>query len=143
MSSVTDDTTSDKGIAPKKDESEAAPRSRRPRRRPPVSAKQIKAGSDAVRNRIASVIWIVAVICAVVLALAALLTALDQANQQNSVVQWLTDTADVLAGPLAGPNGSPGIFDFSTDAKDALANWGVAALAYLIIGRVVDRIIRP
>jgi hypothetical protein len=142
MSSVTDDTTSDKGIA-KKDESEAAPRSRRPRRRPPVSAKQVKAGSDAVRNRIASVIWIVAVICAVILAFAALLTALDQANQQNSVVQWLTDTADVLAGPLAGPKGSPGIFDFSTDAKDALANWGVAALAYLVIGRVVDRIIRP
>jgi len=142
MSSVTDDTTSDKGIA-STDESEAAARSRRPRRRSPVSAKQVKAGSDAVRVRIASVIWIVAVICAVILALAALLTALDQANQQNSVVQWLTDTADVLAGPLAGPKGSPGIFDFSTNAKDALANWGVAALAYLVIGRVVDRIIRP
>jgi hypothetical protein len=142
MSSVTDDTTSDKGIAPK-DESEAAPRSRRPRRRPPVSAKQVKAGSDAVRNRIASVIWIVAVVCAVILALAALLTALDQANQQNPVVQWLTDTAEVLAGPIGGQNG--GIFDFgrSEEAKNALANWGVAALAYLVIGRVVDRIIRP
>jgi hypothetical protein len=142
MSSVTDDTTSDKGIAPK-DESEAAPRSRRPRRRPPVSAKQVKAGSDAVRNRIASVIWIVAVVCAVILALAALLTALDQANQQNSVVQWLTDTAEVLAGPIGGQNG--GIFDFgrNEEAKNALANWGVAALAYLVIGRVVDRIIRP
>lgn len=143
MASVTDDTTSDNKTSPK-DDGEAG---KKTRRRPRVSAKQVahgaKVGSDAVRSRIASVVWIIAVICAVILALAAILTALDQANEQNVVVQWLGDAADALAGPLAGPQGSPGVFDFSTDARDALANWGLAALVYLIVGRVLDRIIRP
>jgi hypothetical protein len=49
----------------------------------------------------------------------------------------------VLAGPAGDQNG--GIFDFGPkdEAKNALANWGVAAIFYLVVGRLLDRIIRP
>ena len=39
-----------------------------------------------------------------------------------------------------------GIKDFSgknAETKEALLNWGLAALAWLIGGRILDRIIRP
>ncbi len=146
MASVADDTTSDKATPPK-DEGDTGEKSGRTRPRPRESAKQVahgaKVGSDVIRSRIASVIWIIAVVCAVILAFAAVLTALDPANEQNSVVQWLTSTADVLAGPLGGKDG--GIFDFGNndDAKNALANWGLAAVLYLVLGKVLDRVIRP
>jgi hypothetical protein len=146
MSSVTDDTTSGKEITP--DEGEAGTKSRRPRRRPRVSAKQVahgaKVGSDAIRSRIASVVWLVAVLFAAVLALAAILVALDPVDKQNSVVEWLTGAADVLAGPAGNESG--GIFTFESanaQAKNALANWGIAAVFYLVVGRVLERIIRP
>lgn len=146
MSSVADDTTSGKGTTPK-DAGETGDGSGRTRRRPRVSAKKVahgaKVGTDLIRSRIASVVWLVAVVCAAILALAAVLIALDPANEQNSVVQWLTGTADVLAGPAGGADG--GIFDFgrNEEAKNALANWGVAALFYLVAGRLLDRVIRP
>jgi hypothetical protein len=141
MSAVTDDTTS--GKQTEHEEGNA----KKPRRRPRVSARKVahgaKVGSDAIRSRIASVVWIIAVVFAVILALAAVLVALDPANEQNAVVEWLTNTASVLAGPAGDQNG--GIFDFgrNEEAKNALANWGIAALFYLIVGRVLDRIIRP
>jgi hypothetical protein len=150
MSAVSDEKASGKEAAARPEEEtgreESGAKSNR-RRRPRVSAKQVahgaKIGTDAVRSRIASIVWLVAVACAVVLALAAVLTALSPANQDNSVVEWLTSSADVLAGPLGGADG--GVFDFgrNEEAKNALANWGLAAIVYLVIGRVLDRIIRP
>jgi len=141
MSAVTDDTASDKT------RSEEDGKGKQSRRRPRVSARQVahgaKVGTDAIRARIASVLWIVAVVFAVILALAAILVALGPANEQNAVVEWLTDTASVLAGPAGDQNG--GIFDFgrNEEAKNALANWGIAAIFYLVVGRLLDRVIRP
>jgi hypothetical protein len=142
MASVADDTTPGKGTS--STEGDLGNRSRRPRRRPAVSAKQVahgaKVGADAVRTRVASVVWIAAVVCGAVLAVAALLFALG-AEKDNQVVQWVTNLAEILAGPAGGPH--DGIFDFGGSAKNALANWGIAAAFYLIAGRVADRIIRP
>jgi hypothetical protein len=143
MSAVTDDAASGKPTSAEHEGAEA----KKSRRRPRVSARQVahgaKVGSDAIRSRIASVVWIVAVLFAVILALAAVLIALDSANEQNAVVEWLTNTAGVLAGPAGDETG--GIFDFgrNEEAKNALANWGVAALFYLVLGRLLDRVIRP
>jgi hypothetical protein len=143
MASVADDTTPGKETS-SSTESGVGNKPRRPRRRPQVSARQVahgaKVGSDAIRSRVASVVWIAAVLCAVVLALGALLFALG-AEKDNAVVQWVTNLAEVLAGPAGGPH--DGIFDFGGSAKNALANWGMAAAFYLIVGRVADRIIRP
>ena len=102
----------------------------------------VKAGTDAVRARIASLIWLVAVICALFLAVGALLVAL-KANQDNSIVQVVLDGAEKLDGPFSRSNG---IFTFKghdAATKAALVNWGIAAVIYLIIGRILDRLIRP
>jgi hypothetical protein len=102
----------------------------------------VKAGTDAVRARIASLIWLLAVICALFLAVGALLVAL-KANQDNSIVQVVLKGAEKLDGPFSRSNG---IFTFKghdAATKAALVNWGIAAVIYLVIGRILDRLIRP
>ncbi len=96
-----------------------------------------------VRTRAAQVIWLAAVVCALFLAVGALLIALD-ANQDNPLVSFVLDVADVV--DLDVFSRSNGIFTFDgADAatKSALANWGLGAVAYLIVGRIAERIVRP
>lgn len=99
----------------------------------------VKAGSNAVRSKLASAIWLVAVVCALFLAVGALLIALN-ANQDNDIVVFVLDGAEVLQGPFKD------LFTFrgeNAETKNALVNWGVAAVVYLIAGKILDRIIRP
>ncbi|MGY2702772.1 hypothetical protein [Nocardioides sp. HB32] len=96
-----------------------------------------------VRTRIAQLVWLVAVVCALFLAVGALLIALD-ANQDNVLVKFVLDVADVL--DLQVFSRGNGIFAFNggdAATKNALANWGLAAVAYLVVGRVLERVIRP
>jgi hypothetical protein len=112
------------------------------RRRGRSAGEKVKAGSRAVRSKIASLVWLVAVVCALFLAVGALLVALN-ANQDNSIVQFVLDGADVLDGPFSRDNG-PFTFDGKdAQTKSALVNWGLAAVVYLVIGKIADRIIRP
>jgi hypothetical protein len=99
----------------------------------------IGAGSNRLRNLIASIVWLVAVLGAVVLALGALLFALDAANPDNSAVRFFIRTGRQLVGPFAS------VFEFGKNesGKEHLVNWGLAAVVYLIVGKVLDRIIRP
>jgi hypothetical protein len=104
---------------------------------------RLKSGSDAARNKLASLVWLVAVVCALFLAVGALLIAL-KANEGNSVVAFVISGAELLDGPFSLDSG---IFTFADDAdgrvKSALTNWGIAAVVYLVIGKILDRIIRP
>lgn len=106
-------------------------------------AARAKAGANAVRSKLASVIWLVAVVCALFLAVGALLIAL-KANEDNSIVSFILDGAETLDGPFSLTDG---IFTFAgaEDArvKSALTNWGIAAVVYLVIGKILDRVIRP
>lgn len=107
------------------------------------SGKKVLAGANLVRSRLASLVWLVAVVCALFLAVGALLIAL-KANQDNAIVSFVLDVADRL--DLDVFSREQGIFTFAgKDAatKDALVNWGIAAIAYLVAGKVLDRIIRP
>ncbi len=98
---------------------------------------------SALRVRLAQVIWLAAVVCALFLATGALLIALD-ANKDNALVAFVLDVADAVdLGVFSRDNG---IFTFEGAAaatKSALANWGLGAVAYLIVGRIVERIVRP
>ncbi len=92
--------------------------------------------------------WLVAVLAAVVLAVGALLYALD-ANMKNDIVKGVLNLAATIDGPFWR------IFEFFQDKKGAggkqvhdatkehLVNWGLAAVAYLVVGRILDRVIRP
>ena len=129
-----------KGARPEATTSSEATMTEKKSRRP--STRSIKAGTDAVRNQLASLVWLVAVICALFLAVGALLIAL-KANQDNALVAFVLDGADLLDGPL---NRETGVFTFdgaNAATKSALVNWGIAAVVYLLIGKILDRIIRP
>ena len=94
------------------------------------------------RARIASLVWLLAVICALFLAVGALLVAL-QVNQDNAVVSVILGAADKLGLGLFSRKHGIVTFD-GKDApiKDALVNWGLGAIAYLVAGKMVDRLVR-
>lgn len=112
---------------------------RKPRRRARETAHQAVTVLNYIRSKVATLVWIVALLCAVALALAAVLVALE-ANPANGIVSFFNDLAHKVDGPFAD------MFTFSgKDAakKEILVNWGIGAAAYLVVGRILERIIRP
>ena len=97
----------------------------------------------AVRTRVGQVLWLVAVVCALLLAVGALLIALD-ANRDNALVKVVLDGADAVdLGVFSRDNGVFAFHGADAATKNALANWGLAAVAYLVVGRLVERIVKP
>jgi hypothetical protein len=102
------------------------------------------ATQTAVRSQAARVVKIVFTVLAAILALGAILVVLrNNINEQNAIVKFITDVADAVSGPFSLKDG---IFAFTGKnalAKNALANWGIAAIVYLVIGRVLSNAIAP
>jgi hypothetical protein len=98
---------------------------------------------DLVRARVAQLVWLVCVLAALVLAVGALLVAL-KANKDNDLVSFVLSAADAV--DLGVFSRDAGIKEFTGDnagVKNALVNWGVGAIAWLVVGRILDRLIRP
>ena len=95
------------------------------------------AGVDVLRSRVASVVWLVAVLAALVLAVGALCVAL-KLERDNTIVRAILDLANAIDfnefKRFEGDN---------AEVKTALVNWGIAAVIWLTIGKVLDKIIRP
>ena len=107
------------------------------------TAAAVKKGTSTVRSKLASLLWLIAVVCALFLAVGALLVAL-KANPENPVVKFILDGAATLDLGVFSPE--EGLFPVEKGrsmVEATLINWGLAAVAYLIVGKVVDRIIRP
>ena len=116
---------------------------------------QRKAGTDGqdkvggtstigmIRTRVAQVVWLVSCLCALLLAVGALLVSLG-ANEANALVELVVRGADAVdLGVFSRDNG---VFEFRGDGaevKNALVNWGLGAIAYLVVGRILDRLVRP
>ena len=99
--------------------------------------------ASKIRVRVAQIVWLVCVLAALVLAVGALLIALD-ANRSNTLVDAVLRAADVV--DLDVFSRKDGIKQFRGDGaqvKNALFNWGLGAIAYLVVGRILDRIIKP
>jgi hypothetical protein len=104
-------------------------------------AKQPGSGT-LVRVRVAQVVWALFAIAALFLAVGALLIAVN-ANTHNALVRFVLDTANTLdLGVFSRRNG---IKDFGAkeDVKNALLNWGLGAVAWLVLGRILERMLRP
>ena len=108
-----------------------------------MADRKARSTTNILRVRLAQVVWLIAVVCALFLAVGALLIALD-ANPDNALVKFVIDVADTVdLGVFSRDNG---IFTFEggdAATKNALTNWGLAAVAYLVVGRILERIIRP
>ena len=111
---------------------------RRPREEPrkETSTATAMAAVSKVREVLATAVFTVAVLAALVLALGAVLIAL-KANEQNQIVAGIIDIARRVVGPFDD------IFRMDTRVKQVLVNWGIAAVVYLVVGRVAERVIRP
>jgi hypothetical protein len=97
-----------------------------------------------VRRRAAQLIQVVLTFCAVVLALGALLVALrHNVNESNAIVRLVTGFCDAVDGPFSRSNGIVAFDGKDAVTKEALVNWGIAALVYLAVGRLLARIVRP
>lgn len=99
--------------------------------------------SDKVRVRVAQVLWAACATCALFLAVGALCVALD-ANPSNGLVKFVLDVADAVdLGVFSRDNGIKEFGGANADTKNALFNWGLGAIAWLVVGRVLERIVRP
>ena len=105
--------------------------------------KGSKLDGKHLRVQLARVIGLVFLVLALVLALAALCIALE-ANPDNSFVKFILDFADAvdlgvfdLANPIKEFGGANG------PTKEALLNYGLGAVVYLIVGRILERVVRP
>ena len=98
---------------------------------------------NTVRGYVATAVWVLAVLAAVILAVGALMITLDF-NQKNGLVEFFTSTADKIDFGLF-KEFKPGKGETAADVatKNALVNWGIAAVIYLVGGKILERIIRP
>jgi hypothetical protein len=105
---------------------------------------RFNAGQAAIRTQAARAVRIVCGVAATILALGAVLVVLrSNVNADNSIVKLITDVADAISGPFSR---NDGIFDFSgknATAKNALLNWGIAAIVWLLAGRLISGWITP
>ncbi|UFN44366.1 hypothetical protein [Nocardioides okcheonensis] len=96
-----------------------------------------------LRSGLAQLIWLVAALCALVLAVGALLVALD-ANRSNELVHFVLRAADTVdLGVFSRVDGIKQFRGEGADVKNALFNWGLGAIAWLVAGRILDRIVKP
>ena len=97
----------------------------------------------AVRTRVAQLLWLACVACALFLAAGALTYALD-ANPDNALVEFIRNVADVVdLGVFNLENGIKEFVGKNSDTKNALVNWGLAAVFWLVLGRILERVVRP
>ena len=95
------------------------------------------------RKVVAQVVWLLFLLAALFLAVGALLIALD-ANEKNELVKFVLDAADTVdLGVFSRDNGIMDFTGSNGDTKNALVNWGLGAVAWLVVGRILERIIRP
>lgn len=98
-----------------------------------------------VRTRVAQVVWLLFVVAAVFLAVGALCIALGF-DKNNPLVAFILDGANFFDLDIFSRQRGEGIKTFhgsNADVKNALFNWGIGAIVYLIVGRIVVRIIQP
>ena len=102
------------------------------------------AAMATMRATIARAVKLVFVVLAAILALGALLVVLEKnVSADNPIVKFIWRVADHIDGPL-GRQGGIFVFHGKNGPKwDAVVNWGLAAVIYLVIGNVLHRIIAP
>ncbi len=125
---------------------EVAPRARRS---PDVRAGARRAatltgaGIRRVRTLLGDIVWFACLLAATALLLGAVLVVLD-ANTRNALVAAVLRAADWA--DLGVFSRTAGVKQFSGDnavVKNTVTNWGLGAVAWLVVGRVARRILTP
>ncbi len=115
-------------------EGPADPERRRPHRRPRED-KGLRTGLRRVTDTTAAAVRVIAMIICVLLALH-IAFVVFKANDDNSIVRTVNDWADWFAWRFRD------MFVPKDERVAVLVNYGIAAVVYLIAGRVVSGLIR-
>ena len=91
------------------------------------------AGAAVARASLARAVILLTSALALVLILGIVLTLLE-ANRSNDLVQAVRDVAGVLAGPFDD------LFTLDSNKAERAVNWGIAAVVWLALGRLVARL---
>jgi hypothetical protein len=91
-------------------------------------------GAAKARASIARAVILIAGLVAAVLLLGILLVLLE-ADRSNDIVKAVHDVASFLAGPFDG------LFTFDRRRVATAVNWGIAAVVWYALGRVIARLI--
>ena len=101
-----------------------------------TSAGEIAAGAAiGTANVIARIILLIAWLVAIVIVAGILFVVLD-ANMGNSIVSSIHDAAKFLVGPFDG------IFKPGDHKLKIAINWGLAAVVYLFVARLIAGLLR-
>jgi hypothetical protein len=92
-------------------------------------------GADA-RRALARLISIVASVVVLLIVIGILIIVLE-ANPGNDLVSFVTDVAETLVGPFEN------LFNLDDRKADVAVNWGIAAVVYLVLGRILAGIAAP
>lgn len=100
--------------------------------------------NDEIRDTMSKVLRVVFLFFALVLALGAFLVAAhENVSQDNPVVKFVLNVAGAIDGPFSRDNGIFAFHGENGETKNAVVNWGIAALVYLVIGRYLQRVLAP
>ena len=97
-----------------------------------------------IRATLAQLVWLACAFAALLLAVGALLIALDF-NRSNAIVDLVTQAADRIDfGEFKEfEAGKSKASRDSALTKSVMVNWGIAAIIYLVVGKVLERLLRP
>ena len=91
--------------------------------------------SNAIaRASLARAVTLLAGAIALVLVAGIVLVALE-ANRSNEIVQAVRDAAAFLAGPFDD------LFKLDSNKAEKAVNWGIAAVVWLMLGRLIARLL--
>ena len=88
------------------------------------------------RLQLARIINLIASAVALVL-IAGIALVLLKASPSNEVVKAVEDAARWLAGPFDG------MFSFAKHRTEVAVTWGIAAVVWFLLGRLIARIVAP
>jgi hypothetical protein len=92
------------------------------------------AAAATARATLAKIVLYIASAVALVLILGIVLVLLG-ANNSNELVQWVRDAAGFLAGPFDN------LFNLDSRKTETAVNWGIAAVVWYLVGRLIYRLI--
>ncbi len=101
------------------------------------------AGIARLRTLLGQLVWFACLLAATALLLGAVLVVLE-ANTRNALVEAVLRAADWA--DLGVFSRTAGVKQFTGDGaavKNAITNWGLGAVAWLVVGRVARRILTP
>jgi hypothetical protein len=110
----------------------------RPRGRRAASgfASGIATGTRRLQAAVATAITLITGLIALLIVIG-IAFVVFKANPQNSIVSWVHDAAKFFVGPFDG------MFKPKSHRAAVTINWGIAAAVYVVVGRVIARLISP